>query len=592
MRTTIKDIKISFIAFLIITSILFPCMLRAQQSIVDYVPGQWLPKVWVPEIPKECPFEKSSEFSALAFMGKHASYTDADTWYPSWASNGNMYSGFADGEIGLESTHSSGGAKANTGNAMIEGDDPMNLKVTSLGLQYASALPYQGRYPCANLVYNGIWYYGTYGIDFDPNPENQKYSWAICGPLPGFRISKDYGKTWIPCPYTLDNPLFPESGKNGSFVKMGTPHFVDFGQNMENSPDGYAYLVGDGGADDDPHPRAANNSWIAGDAVYMARVKPSPETINNLSDYEFFAGYDSKGEPVWSHNFSDIKPVMEWMHHMGCTTITYNKPLQKYFMCVTDGWPGIENMNSYILESDYITGPYKIITYMKDFGSQGYFMTIPSKFIAPDGKTFWLSYSANFSRHYFGDISKANPVGSRYAWNLQLVQFVNKSEEAADLSKMKEEEPDPIKSKKNIALRANIVVSSALRSAKPMTELHQYFGEGAIDGVVDTASAYKINEWVSDGETNTAFIRLNWKEPQKISKVWLFDRPDLKNQITSGMLVFSDGSTIRVSALPNDAHAARQIKFPEKEVTWLAFVVDKVSATTTDAGLAEIAVFK
>lgn len=565
---------------------------NVQQRDVPYVPRPWLPKVWVADIPKDCPFGHSDAFSAIAFLGQHVSYTDADTWYPSWASDGNMYSGFADGEIGLESTHSSGGAKANTGNARIEGDDPMHLKITSLGVQYASALPYQGRYPCANLVYKGIWYYGTYGIDFDPLPENSSYSWAICGPLPGFRISTDYGKTWTPCPHTLEHPLFPESGKGGRFVKMGTPHFVDFGRDLENSPDGYAYLVGHGGADDDPHPRVANNSWIAGDAVYLSRVKVSPETINNLASYEFFAGNDAAGNPVWSHRFSDMKPVLEWIHHMGCTNITYDKPLHKYLMCVTDGWPGIRNMNSYILESEHITGPYKLVTYMKDFGTQGYFMTIPSKFIAADGKSFWLSYSANFSQQYFGDLSKADPPGSRYAWNLQQVQLVDKKEEQAYLQQGKDGEPDPVKSDSNIARRASVVVSSALRSARPMTELHQYFGQGAVDGEVDPEGRHPLQEWVSDGESNTGFIRLSWREPQKMSRIWLFDRPDLKNQVISGMLIFGDGSTIQVGPLPNDGRAAKEITFPEKEVTWLAFAIDSVSATTTNTGLAEIAVFR
>lgn len=38
-------------------------------------------------------------------------------------------------------------------------------------------------------------------------------------------------------------------------VKMGTPDFVDFGINMEHSPDGKAYLVGMGVEVDDPMPR-------------------------------------------------------------------------------------------------------------------------------------------------------------------------------------------------------------------------------------------------------------------------------------------------------------------------------------------------
>lgn len=567
-------------------------ILNGQEREVPYTPKPWLPKVWVSEVPESCPFRQSSEYSAIAFTGKHASYTDADTWYPSWASDGNMYSSWTDGEINLESCHSSGGEKARTGNAKIEGDDPMNLKITSLGSENASALPYGGRYPCANLVYNGIWYYGTYGVDFDPNPANSKYSWSICGPMPGFRVSRDYGKTWTPCPYTFDNPLFPESGKNGSQVKMGTPHFVDFGKNLENSPDGKAYLVGHGAIDNDPFPQIANNSWVAGDAVYLSRVRPSPETMNHFSDYEFFCGYDKNGEAIWSNDFTRIKPLLEWNNHMGCVTITYNKPLHKYLMCVIDGWPGMADMSTYIMEADKITGPYRMITYMKNFGVQGYFATIPSKFISEDGKTMWLSYSANFYEGYFNNKDKENPIGSRYAWNLQQFKLINSSEENLLLKELAQGQPDPIKNDSNIALRAKIIVSSANRKWRPFSEIINYIGEGAIDGVVDPEETYKLNEWISDGEQTSAFLRLIWEKPEKISKVWLFDRPDPKDQVTSGMLVFSDGSTIKVSALPNDARSCKEIVFPGKTVTWLTFIVTDVSGTTTNAGLAEIAVFK
>lgn len=563
---------------------------RFNEREVPYAPRPWIPRIWKDEPPAGCPFAASREFTAIAFTGKHISYTDADTWYPSWAADGNMYSGWTDGEIGLESCHSSGGEKAKTGNARIEGDDPMNLKIISLGTEGASALPYGGRYPCAYLVYDGVWYYGTYVIDFDPDPKNKIYSWAICGPFVGFRISKDYGQSWIPCPLTPNNPLFPESGKNGRRVKMGTPHFVDFGRNMENSPDGKAYLVGHGAIDNDPTPRVAGVSWIAGDAIYLARVKPSPETINNLSCYEFFSGFDEKGEPIWSKRFSDLKPLLVWNDHMGCVTITYNKLLKKYLMCVTDGWPGIAEMNTYILESDKITGPYRMITYMKNFGIQGYFVTFPSKFIRDDGKTLWLSYSANFHEGYFADRTKADPLGSRYAWNLQEVRLLTEDEERQLRHEIAQAQPDPIKSEANLALRAEVIVSSSVRKARQLTEVVQFFGEGAVDGVVDLENKNKLYEWVSE-EKDSAFIRLLWKKPVKISKIWLFDRPDPENQITSGMLVFSDGSTIPVNELPNDARLAKEINFPAKNVTWLAFIITGVSPSTKNAGLAEIAVF-
>jgi hypothetical protein len=577
---------------LILGALLVSCESLVKESTVPYTPQPWPPRVWRSEVPADCPFETSKTIVAVAFTRRSVAYTDADTWYPSWAPDGNMYSGWTDGEIGEESCHSSG-AKARTGNARIIGDDPLSLTITSLGSEAASPLPYGGRYPSANLVFNGVWYYGTYVIDFDfSKPEYPDlYSWAICGPVPGFRISKDYGKTWIPSPLSPERPLFPESGKGGGQVKMGTPHFVDFGKNMEHSPDGKAYLVGHGALDADPAPRVAGNSWISGDAVYLARVRPSPETINDVTKYEFYAGRDADGHVRWSGQFSDIKPLAVWNNRMGCTNITYDAPLKKYLMCVTDGWPGVEDMNSYILEADEVTGPYRMVAFMKKFGPQGYFLTFPSKFIGADGRTAWLSFSANFHKSYFDNRTVADPLGSRYAWNLQEIRLLDEAglavaEEAA------QGPVDRLKSEANLALRARINVSSVHKKNRPFTELIGYFGDGAVDGIIDPDEGISIHEWVTDGERGTAMIRLTWDSPQAIRRVWLFDRPNLKDHVTSGMLLFSDGSAIKVGELPNDARSARDVVFPAKTVSWVVFAVDAVSIETANVGLAEIAVFK
>lgn len=569
-------------------AILIACSacLSAQERVVPYRPKPWQPTIWKSDPPAGCPFEISKDIVGVAFTRLYVSYTDADTFYPSWAVDDNMYCGWTDGEIGLEAVQSGGKEKARAGIVKIEGNDPMKLKVTSLGSLGASALPYGGRYPCANLVYDGIWYYGTYGVDFDfskPEYPNQ-YSWAICGPLPGFAISKDYGKTWTPCPLDLNTPLMPESGKNGKQVKLGTPHFVDFGKNLQYSPDGKAYLVGHGAIDNDPTPRVADNSWIAGDAVYMARVTPSLENMNDITKYEFFSGFDKNKKAVWSSDFNKIKPLLVWDDHMGCTTVTYNPVLKKYIMCTTDGWPGMKDMNSYLMESDQITGPYKLISYMKNFGRQAYFLNLPSRFIGETGRTAWLSYSANFNNVYFCDRTLADPIGSRYAWNLQEFLLLDKDTKTR-IEALPADQIDPVKMKSNIALRSNVTVSSANKKNRIFSELITYFGEGAVDGKVE-------NEWVTEGEKGSAMIRLNWNQPEKVSKVWLFDRQNLKDQITSGMLIFSDGSTIKVGELPNDEKACKEISFAEKTVTWVAFFVNSVSETTSNTGLAEFAVFE
>ncbi|HUT07936.1 MAG TPA: hypothetical protein VMY15_03750 [Candidatus Latescibacteria bacterium] len=574
--------------------VLAGCSPGITEKTVAYTSQPWPPQVWGSAPPQGSPFEPSRDIRGIAFTHNFAAYTDADTWYPSWASDGNMYSGWTDGEIGEESCHSSGGGRARTGNARIIGDNPLALTVESLGSEPASALPYGGRYPSANLVHNGIWYYGTYCVDFDMSkPEYRDlYSWAICGPVPGFRISMDYGKTWIPSPLSPENPLFPESGKDGRQVKMGTPHFVDFGRNLEHSPDGKAYLVGHGAMDGDPTPRVAGTSWIAGDAVYLARVTPSPKNINDLGAYEFFAGRGPEGGPVWSRNFADIRPLLAWDDRMGCTTITYDAPLRKYLMCVTDGWPGVEDMNSYILEADEITGPYRMITFMEKFGRQGYFLNFPSKFIGPDGRTAWLAYSANFHKSYFGNRTAAEPLGSRYAWTLQEVKLVDGDVDIPGAAGSGQPPSDPLKSENNVALRARVNVSSVHKKNKPFTELIEYFGEGAVDGIVDLDPKINFHEWVSLGERETAMIRLSWDSPQPVRRVWLFDRPDPGDHILSGVLLFSDGSTVRVGELPNDAKSGKELSFPPKTVSWVIFAVDTVSEGTVNAGLAEMAVFK
>ena len=386
-------------------------------------------KAWPSQPPADCPFSRSAAITGIVFTGRHAHYAAADTWYPSWAANGNLYSPWTDGTVnGVESSSSAVGnpKPATTGYATILGDDPLHLKIIDVGLYPGDPKPYQGRYPCGSLVYNGTWYYGTYCLlDSDGDP-GKGLNWDILGPFVGFRYSTDYGKTWHDTPHTPAHPLFDEPPAPGGKVKIGSPHFVDFGKNMQYSPDGKAYLVGQGAVDPDPKPRPANLSWITGDQVYMVRVTPSIANINDRSKYEYFGGYDTAGRPVWTKDFGKIRPVVDWNNNCGCVTMTYDAPLKKHLMCITDGGNTISKFNTYILESDSITGPWKLVVYMRGFGEQGYFVNIPSKFISPDGRTAWLCYAANFSNGNpnWNTHHRDNPPGSGYGMSLQEIKLL------------------------------------------------------------------------------------------------------------------------------------------------------------------------
>ena len=272
--------------------------------------------------------------------------------------------------------------QAQTGHAVMIGDDPLKLEIHNtsppkegqrLAIYTDAIRPVRWCTTASGIMAPTAW-----ALMMGTTVHNGfTWNWPNLGPMPGFQISRDFGKTWEPSPLTPEKPLFPEPRKFLGPVKMGAPHFVDFGKNMEHSPDGKAYLIGMGAEENDPKPRPciklgkpgeayqvvegctsdfahANLSWITADQAYLARVTPSPETINDPKAYEFFAGHDSSGQPVWTRDFKKIKPLVEWNNHMGCVTATYVPGLKKYLMCVTDGWPTVAKMTSYILEADKI----------------------------------------------------------------------------------------------------------------------------------------------------------------------------------------------------------------------------------------------
>jgi len=374
---------------------------------------------------EDCPYPQSDIFSGLKFDGTFASYEDADTWYPSWASDDNLYSPYADGLVkGIRSACSWSfsnqffaplgiGPNKNfhyeikSGNAVLTGNDPFNLNITPLEPTLHSNKMFHGTYPCANLFYNEIWYYGRYLCHRWKNKNGEDIVYEL-GPFLGFRTSTDKGQTWQEPQFDENKNLFPERGRcmGEKPIKLGMPHFVDFGKNMENSPDGYAYLIGHGTEDTN-----GVVNWCAGDAIFMARVIPSLKTINNPSSYEFYAGNNSAGKPIWSKTFNEIQPIISWKGHCGVCHMTYHKALNKYFcmMCVGPYDGNYGDYDYWIAESDNLWGPWKKVAYLEKFGSQGYFMNMPSKFNTSKDK-ITLFWSANWAEGCVSD-----PPGSRYA---------------------------------------------------------------------------------------------------------------------------------------------------------------------------------
>lgn len=134
-------------------------------------------------------------------------------------------------------------------------------------------------------------------------------------------------------------------------------------------------------------------------------------------------------------------------------------------------------------------------------------------------------------------------------------------------------------------------VNLARTGPATVTASTQNLGDGqtalkAIDGSPLGYPADYSREWVTTREGVGAWIQLAWGTPVTLDHVVLFDRPNASDQITSGTLTFSDGSTAAVGTLTNDG-AAVTVSFTPRTVSSVRLTVTGVRPGGSNAGLAE-----
>jgi len=136
--------------------------------------------------------------------------------------------------------------------------------------------------------------------------------------------------------------------------------------------------------------------------------------------------------------------------------------------------------------------------------------------------------------------------------------------------------PAPVLKPGNLAPKATVSVSSEFSS--------NFDKSGLADGI---AAVHEVGEWSSRSEPRP-WVRLEWKEPQTISRVVLYDRANPSDHAIAGRLTFSDGTAIEVSGIANDG-SPKEAMFPAKTVKWLRFEVTE--SRGTNIGLSEIEAF-
>ena len=127
------------------------------------------------------------------------------------------------------------------------------------------------------------------------------------------------------------------------------------------------------------------------------------------------------------------------------------------------------------------------------------------------------------------------------------------------------------------------LASSASVTASSMFN-GNYAPTKATDGII---GSHGSGEWAVLSSDANKTIRLTWPSRQAVGSVTLYDRVNGTDQITSGVITFSDGSPpVNVSALPNDGQG-HTVVIPPRNVTWIEF---RISTFSGLPGLSEIQV--
>jgi len=358
---------------------------------------------------------------------------NGDNWHMTWAEDDKQYVALCDGQ-GWRDVPGFTGQGYNTRVYAINGVPPKPSFEHLRG--YPDLLSEQS--PNVNRYYGfGIIAFDEYIYHFlsTPNhPFNQPDPRFV-----GIKLifSPDNGLTWknqngTPVKWekwderNRENMLFfNESGEAFSLLTV-----LQMGKNYEHNQDGYVYVYSPNGNQE-------------GNMNELVMFRVPKDKILNRSDYEFFVSLNPDKTANWSKEIEDRGVVHKfpsgWVNsqihpYAWHPSVVYNAPLGIYMManwgmgCSEDGmWFGKPSyLGFWIAEKPW--GPWSQVheetawTPMDDQQARAYQPQISPKWIAKDGKSFWL---------VFTDFQVINGKRPYYCFNYQKVQILNKNSGSA-----------------------------------------------------------------------------------------------------------------------------------------------------------------
>lgn len=301
----------------------------------------------------------------------------SDNWAITWAGDDHQYATWGDGG-GFNSVEGDG--RVSLGVARIEGDAEAH---TGINIWGGAGSTYPAQFPGKS--------YGIISI------ENVLYMWV--SPWSGVNnytearlaYSSDWGATWtqVDWAFTQEDELV-------------LPTILQFGKDYAGARDEYVYH-------------------------YAVRLKDASEMLVQIPGeidlirvplyhmlergaYEFFAGLNEAGEPMWTPDIEARVPVFQDANGVGWTvSASYNAGLERYLLITEHGQTFSGNMG--IFDAPEPWGPWSTVEYYTNWGDtlETFFWNFSNKWLSEDGRDFTLIYTG---------------LGAHDSWNTVRGHFV------------------------------------------------------------------------------------------------------------------------------------------------------------------------
>ncbi|MCC8425834.1 serine hydrolase [Mucilaginibacter sp. UR6-11] len=309
------------------------------------------------------PYPKSDFITAATFAPAKDVIRMAeggDLWPSTWGDDGAMYTAYGDGNGFKPQTD----IKLSSGLAVVSGTPP---DLTGVNI----------RTPSGERVGEGPAGEKASGIIM---VDGKLYLWMRNTGNARLACSADHGKTWVWADWKFD-------------TSFGCPNFINYGKNNAGAKDDYVYTYS---VDD-------ASAYKYADQMVMARVNKNH--IMDWAAYQFFAGYDSAGRPVWSEDIRKRKACYVNPGKTYRSGMTYDAPLKRYLWCQIIPLSGNKEEQGPrfkgglgIFESRDPWGPWRTVFYARQWdmgpGESG---SLPTNWMSKDGKSLYYLFSGNDS---------------------------------------------------------------------------------------------------------------------------------------------------------------------------------------------------